>query len=199
MKLRKTIAMSAVAVLLLAGCSSSGSDDDAAPADKGTSDIPVEDVKDGEAPEPDGESDDGPEMPVAPAAGVKSATVVMNGETVELSGGGCSLEPQDSAGGGGQILFTGQATGQNGDGDEVFLDVSRFDEDSMFEGDMIDLVIGDYRTDDHKSFSLGLMGAMGGEKEFHLSLDGSTISANDVELIEDEMVDEMTVSLEINC
>lgn len=199
MKFPKIIAVSAVAFLVLAGCSTSGSDDDAAPAGKGGSDIPIEDANDEEAPDADGDSDDLPEMPVGPAGGVKSATVVMNGETIELSGGGCYLQEQDSAAGGGKILFTGQATGVNGDGEEVMLDVSRFDADSMFEGDMIDLVVGDYRDPDVKSYGVGIMGAMGGEKQFHLSLDGSTISADGVELMDDDMAEEMTVSLEINC
>lgn len=190
MKLRKTPAVSATAVLLLAGCSS---DDDASPGD-GAADVQVDDVKDGDTLD----LSDLPEMPDGPT-GSASSELVVDAETIELSGGRCVLEEQDAVVGDGKILFTGQATGVNGDGEEIMLDVTRYDADSIFEGDAIDLVIGDYRDPDVRTYSLGIMGIMSDEKEDHLALDGSTISADDVELTDDDLEEQPVVSFEINC
>lgn len=141
-----------------------------------------------------------PDLPDGPpSGGGAEGTLVVDGETIELSGGFCTLEPQDAVAGGGQILFTGQASGVNGDGEEVMLDVTRFDEDSALEGDAIGVVVGDAGDPDARSYSTGQFGVLPDRKDDHLSLDGSTISANDVELIDDEMEEHPVVSFEINC
>lgn len=195
MKLRKTLAVSAAAFFLLAGCSS---DDDSSAPDGATTDVPVDGTPDTDAADPgdDGSTDDAPDddAPDAAPSGVGDGTLVMGDETIELGEARCYLEEQDAAAGGGKILYTGQAAGFNGDGEQVFIDVSRYDEDSTFAGDSIDLVIGDYTTDDSTSY-----GIMPGESLDVITVDGSTISADDVELVPDDMDGNVMVSFELNC
>lgn len=178
MKLTRTLAASAATLLLLAGCSSDG--DDASPAGGGTSDATATDVASGDAPG-DGISTGG------------TGTLTMGDDAIDLAGAMCYLQEQNAAAGGGKILFTGQATGTTGDGEELMIDVSRFDADSMFAGDSIEVVVGDYMNDDSVSYSQTEEGLDA------ISVDGSTISAEGVELADDTMGEPVTVSFEINC
>lgn len=160
--------------LLLAIAASCGSDDDS------TSD--QRDPNGTEAPADDaGTPDQG--------GGGGTSTLVIDGVTYETDGGRCHLEPQDSAGGGGQILATAMATFENDEGDQMLLDFTRFDADSMFHGDDISLAVGDFA--DGLSYRTSL-------DEGTVSVEGSVVSAADVELTEVE-ADPITISFDIAC
>lgn len=164
---------------LLAGCG--GDDDDAATPDAAASTATATATTDGSAAEGSASSGSG------------SGSVTLDGEAITLTMVRCFLEPQDSAGGGGQILFTGQGTGTNGAGDAVLIDVSRYDEASMFEGDSISMTVGDPTSPDSTTYDVS------GEQNA-IVVDGSTLSGEGITLDDPEGAGTgPTVSFELNC
>jgi hypothetical protein len=140
---KRTRALAAVALILIApGC---GGDDDAADDSSG-----------------------GGDQSAAPSGG-NGGELVLGDEAVTLDRARCFLEEQDSAGGGGKILFVRQGFGTNAAGEEVLVDVSRYDEDSRFTGDDILVDIGEPGS----SVSFQANADLG-----TISVDGSTLSAD---------------------
>jgi hypothetical protein len=180
MGLKRTWMIAAVAAMLIvAGC---GGDDDggsdtpattAAPSDAGTS-----------APSGDDEP--------APPSGGNGGEVVLGDETITFDSARCFLEEQDAAAGGGKILFVAQAFGTNAAGEQVAIDVSRYDEDSQFVGDDIIVDIGDPFSDDLVSY-------LGGSEDFIVSLDGSTVSADGLTFRNFDDDTELSGSFRIDC
>jgi hypothetical protein len=163
---------------LLAGCG--GDDDDAASPDASASTATATATTDGSTA---GGSESG---------GSGSGSVTLDGEAITLASVRCTLEPQDSAAGGGQILFVGQGEGAAESGVEILIDVSRYDEASMFAGDSVSLTMGD--PTDPDSETLELMGATDA-----ISVDGSTLGGTDLQLADPEGTYTRTVSFELNC
>ncbi|MDO5741115.1 MAG: hypothetical protein Q4P07_13310 [Ornithinimicrobium sp.] len=195
MKLFSMGVVSTVALLMSTGCSGGG---DAAPTAQPTAQAPSAAAQDSAT--SDAESDEAEtakettsDTPAEGPTSGGSGTLTMDSEVIEFATVLCYLQEQDSAGGGGKILYTAQATGVNAEGEDLMIDVSRYDEDSMFAGDSIEVVIGDYINDDSVSYSL-----MGGEEK-NVSVKGSTVSASGLELTSDDMSDTVTASFEMNC
>ena len=160
--------------------SASASDD--APADDAdaTADTSADDADESE------QADDAP----AASGGGGGGEVVLGDETITLDSARCFLEEQDAAGGGGKILFVGQGFGTNAAGDEVILDVSRYDEDSQFTGDDIILDVGDFAT----GISWNVTADLG-----TVQLDGRTMSADGLTFVNWDDFSEMAGSFVLNC
>lgn len=184
MGLKRAWLIAAVALLLIvAGC---GDDDDgaaggddtpattAAPSDEGTA-------------APSGNDDE----PAAPSGG-NGGELVLGDETITFDSARCFLQEQEAAAGGGKILFVGQASGTNAAGEQVMIDVSRYDEDSQFVGDDIVVDIGDPFSDDAVSY-------LGGSDAFIVSLDGSTLSADGLTFRNFDDNTELSGSFRIDC
>lgn len=184
------IALLSALVLVAASC---GSDDDDTSTTAGDDSADVS--SDGGASD-DGadDSDDGGEDPAPPATGGGGGgTLVLGDETIALDSSRCFLQEQDAAAGGGKILFVVQAFGTNADGDELVVDVSRYDEDSMFAGDDIKVDIGDPFSEDAVSF--GANAPIG-----TVEIDGSTVSADGLTFMNfEEFTDGLAGSFTINC
>lgn len=167
-----------------------GSDD--ATAGDGVADA-IDDTSD--APTSDAGSADDDADGDAGGAGDDSAdtTLVFDGEAMIMMGSMCYLQEQDAAVGGGKILFVGQGRGTTADGTQpVLLDVSRYDEDSMFAGDSVSVVIGNPAGDDVRSFSsISETGIV--------AVDDSGMSAQDVVLLSDDDGSEVTATFTIDC
>lgn len=138
----KVIAAVSVAALVAVGCGSedepggsaqptpTGADEAADTAKAGDDDSDQVDAAD------EGDASGGP-------TGGGSGTIDLDGEIIELSSVRCHLESQPAAAGGGNILFVVQGEGQDSAGEPVLIDISRFDEDSMFAGDDVQIYIGE--------------------------------------------------------
>ena len=180
MKLWKFLAILATAFLLVTSCSSS---EDGETSNGDGTDKQSQTAKSSQG----STSDTG-----GSASGGTSGTLTLDGAAIELTGVRCYLEPQNAAAGGGKILFTGQGVGKDTTGADVRLDVSHYDADSQFAGDDITVNIGEITNPD----SYGLQGS---DSPDVISKDGSTISAQDVELNKDDRSETKTVSFELHC
>ena len=85
-----------------------------------------------------------------------------------------------------------QAFGTNAAGDEVVLDISRYDEDSQFHGDDIIVDIGDPFSDG--AVSLSAFGEVG-----TVAVDGSRLSADGLSFLNFDDNSEVAGSFEVNC
>lgn len=102
-----------------------------------------------------------------------AGTVVLGDETIIFDSARCDMQEQAAPEGGGKILFSIQAYGSNANGDEIRVEVSRYDEDSQFVGDKIELVIGD-------PFSADAVKWNADDVIDTVALDGQTVSANNL-------------------
>lgn len=186
----KAVALVAVTTLLLVGCGdgddATGSNDTTAAADEtpgsgagGSGDSDTGDTGDAESGEGSGTSDG-------------SGSLVLDGETIQLTTVRCYLEPQEAAAGGGNILFVVQGEGENAQGEAVMIDISRYDDGSTFAGDVVDINIGDVLSDD--VVSLSAMAPTGS-----VNLDGSTASAEGLTADDMETGESRTVEFSIDC
>jgi len=185
-------AIGLVVAVPLAACG--GDDDDAGESDAGT-------AADDSAAASDG-GDSGADTAGEPAGDDNAAdqgsggggggTLVLGDETIELESARCFLQEQEAAAGGGKILFVAQGFGATAAGDELVLDVSRYDEDSQFAGDDMTVDIGDPFSAD--AVSLSATGEIG-----TVTVDGSNVSADDVTFSDFDSGTEQTGSFEINC
>lgn len=173
------LVVTAVAAGLMVGC---GGDGDEAETPAGGGDTPAAGST---AAAPSG----GGDTP-APAGG-GGGTLTLDGQAIAIGRTQCTFDPQEAAAGGGQILFVGQGYGETATGEEVLLDLSRFDEASMFTGDSVSLTVGDPFSEDAANYSL-----MGGEGS--ITVDGSTLSGQDVALTGDGGTT-ATVSFRLEC
>lgn len=188
----RLVRVSAAAAVMLvvgftAGCGSDESDptevDGASATDSDDSDDSA-DGSDDSGDDSEGE-DDG-------SSGAAGGTLTLGDESITLSSARCYLEEQDAAAGGGKILFVGQGTGTNAAGEDVMIDVSRYDEDSDFAGDSLSVAVGDVMSGEAKSYStIADTGTV--------ALEGSTMSAAGVPLMSDDDGSTLEVSFEIAC
>lgn len=176
MRTRMTIV--GVAALLALFAAACGGDDDS--ADIGSDDDSA------------GAADDTTDSDDAPAAsgGGGGGELILGDETISLDSARCFLEEQDAAGGGGKILFVGQGFGVNAAGDEVILDVSRYDEDSQFTGDDIIVDVGDFET----GVSWDAAADLG-----TVQLDGRTMAADGLTFVNWDDFSEVSGSFVLNC
>lgn len=119
-------------------------------------------------------------------------TLTLGEDVINLDSARCFLEEQDVAGSAGKILFNGQGFGTTGAGETFVLDVSRYDEDSMFTGDDIGVDIGDPRGDDFYSWS--------GKADLGtIERDGSTLRADGLTFRHSKDFTEVAGAFELNC
>lgn len=128
--------------------------------------------------------------PATPGDGTSS--VVLDGETMVLDRVLCHLESQPAAAGGGNILFVVQGYGSDSAGEPVMIDITRFDADSMFAGDDVQLYIGDITGDEVRD--LGTTAPAG-----TVTLDGSTASVDALTVQDLAAGTEHTLAFEIRC
>jgi len=195
----RALATTVIGVLVAAGCGSdngAGSQPDASVAEAvdNAPDDATRDSAPGDAAGDDDAAvvDDAAGAPSAPVGG-GSGTVVLDGETIVFDQVLCHLESQPAAAGGGNILFVVQGYGVDATNEPVILDVSRFDDDSMFAGDDVQLYIGEI-TAAGDARELGATPPAG-----TVTLDGSTVSVDGLTLEDFAALTEHTVSFTIHC
>lgn len=188
-KISRTVALVAVATLLMAGC---GDDDEPTASDDTTT--AANETPGGEAGSGDGDAKDAGDAGSSPGSGAGggSGSIVLEGETIQLDSVRCHLDSQPAAAGGGNILFVVQGEGENSQGDAVMIDISRYDDESSFAGDSVDIVIGDIMSDD--ALNLSAMAPTGS-----VTLDGSTATADDLTLDDFESGESIAASFSIDC
>ncbi|MCZ7527741.1 MAG: hypothetical protein M5U14_15990 [Acidimicrobiia bacterium] len=183
----RTVAAGALALVLVGACG--GDDDEGASTPQDAVEATDGGEADDDATENDS-ADDGSDAAQPPGSG--GGTLDLGGEAISLTGSRCYLEEQDAAAGGGKILFVVQGTGTDAAGDEVLIDVSRYDDESQFAGDAIDITVGDPMSGEAAGYStIAPTGTV--------TLDGSTASADAVTLVDDADGSEVAVSFEISC
>lgn len=176
--------------LLLAGCG----DDDAGDGDSGATTTTAADgsATTGAGDGGDGGSDGGDDGSDPAATGPGGGELTLGDEQIELDSSQCFLEEQEAAAGGGKILFVAQAFGKDAAGDQVVVDVSRFDEDSQFVGDAVDIVIGDPLAEETVEYRSTLeLGTV--------TVEGSTVSLASATLTNLDTLEDIQVALTIDC
>lgn len=191
MRIGRTLAVTTAVVALLAGCGGDDDGDDAAPSSGGATESAGGDTGD-QAADSEVSAGGGAGDPAGGPTSGGGGSLVVGGESIGLDETRCHLEPQEAAAGGGQILFVGQGFGVDADGEEVMIDVSRYDEDSMFAGDDVSVNIGDFTSE-------GAVGLSTIAPTGTVTLDGSIMRGDDITLLSDGDGSEQTVSFEIDC
>lgn len=189
----RIIAAVSVAALVAVGC---GSDEEAggsappAPTES-ADDNEATDAEASDSGQPDEtEAGDGPDGPTPGGSG----TIDLDGENIELSSVQCHLQSQPAAAGGGNILFVVQGQGQNADGEPLLIDISRYDEASMFAGDKVTLEIGEITPSGEDLVSLTTTAPVG-----TVALEGSTARADGLQVEDLGLGMSATASFEITC
>jgi hypothetical protein len=118
--------------------------------------------------------------------------VTIGDDVIVLESARCFLQEQDVAGSPGKILLTGQGYGQLPSGEEVVLDVTRYDEDSLFTGDDIEVDVGDPFGDEFYYW-------IASDDLDTISVNGSTLSADGLTFRHSEDSSEKSGSFELNC
>ena len=194
---RRWAVLASAVVLALAGC---GGDDDVGNADASAGEDGADTAEAESTAESDdtGDAGDAATEPAADDAaesgggGGGGGTLVLGGDTITLDSARCFLEEQDAAAGGGKILFVAQGFGVTAGGEQLTLDVSRYDEDSQFVGDDVIVDIGDPFADD--AVSLTANADLG-----TVTVDGSTLSADGLTFVNSDDLTEQAGSFEITC
>lgn len=188
------------ATLMLVFAAACGSDDDsAAPLDNSASS--VTDDADGSQAGGDSDSaevDDGEEVVDIDDENGKgngqtaggASTLIIDGEEISVDKPLCYLRPQEAAAGGGNILATAQMYGTNSEGEQVHIDFTRFDEDSMFHGDIVDVNIGEIMSAENYQASL---------EEGAISVDGGIVRGDNVVVEGGPDFSEFVVSFVMAC
>lgn len=132
--------------------------------------------------------------PVQTGSGSGGGSVTIDAETIALDRTLCTLEAQEVAesGGGGTMEMVGGGRGTNAAGEEVRLDFTRFGADSRFAGDMVTVVVGDYREDESVSLS-------GTAEPGTVEVVGSEMTVTELPLTDDADGSEVMVSFQIDC
>jgi len=128
-----------------------------------------------------------------PAPSSTGGFLTLGDETIPFDNARCFLEEQD-AGGGGKILATGQGFGTNAAGTEVMIDFTRYDEDSRFTGDDLNVTVGDPFGDESVNYSGSLdLGSV--------EIDGRRVSGDGYVLRNTDIndLDDYPASFELNC
>ena len=127
----------------------------------------------------------------APSGG-GGGSLTIGDEVIELASARCFLQEQDVTGSPGKILFQAQGYGMTAEGEELVLDVTRFDEDSLFTGDDIEADIGDPFGEDFYYWSASAdIGTV--------EIDGSTLRVGELTFRHSEDGSEVTGTFELNC
>ncbi len=121
-----------------------------------------------------------------------AGTVVLGDETIAFDSARCDMQEQAAPEGGGKILFSIQAYGSNANGDEIRVEVSRYDQDSQFVGDKIELVIGD-------PFSADAVKWNADDVIETVALDGQTAIANNLTFTNGADGTTVAGSFEVHC
>lgn len=186
-----------VAAMATTSCGASEPSDDAVAAETAPAATDAVDAVDGSTTE-DGEasaSNEAGDMNGDGQAATTSGgggTMVLDDQTIVLDSSRCYLEEQDSAAGGGKILFVVQATGTDANGDDVLIDISRYDEDSMFAGDAISVVFGDPFAGGDSSWDASAESGT-------VTLDGTNASADALTFVNMDDLSEAAGSFDIDC
>ena len=175
--------------LLMAGCGDDGETDTADPEPEAEEEAPADEGEGEGEPEEEAPAEE-PAEETSTGGGAGGGTLTIGDETITLVSSRCFLEEQDAAAGGGKILFVGQGTGTNAAGDDVLLDVSRYNEDSQFAGDDVLVDIGDFET----GYSLSSTSDIG-----TVQLDGRTLSADGLSFTNFDDFSEVPGSFVLNC
>jgi hypothetical protein len=139
----------------------------------------------------DSQPTDGSQPTAANPSG-SAGTLTLGEQVIELTRARCFLEEQDAAAGGGKILFTAQGFGALPDGTELVLDVSRYDEQSQFTGDAVDVGVGDPRGANFYSWEV--IAELGTVEQV-----GSTLRADGLTLRHSEDDSEIEGAFDVNC
>jgi hypothetical protein len=136
------------------------------------------------------------QAPVGSGGGASSGggggTVTIGDEVIVLERALCYLQEQEVAGSPGKILLSGAGFGQLASGEEIVLDVTRYDEDSLFTGDDIEVEVGDPFGDDYYSWiASGDLGT--------INVDGSTLSVDELTFRHSQDDTEKSGSFVLNC
>ena len=128
----------------------------------------------------------------APSGG-GCGSLTLGDEVIELDSARCFLQEQDVTGSPGKILFVGQGFGKLASGEDFVLDVTRFDEDSLFTGDKVIVDVGDPFSEDFYSWNASAdLGTV--------QQDGSTLRAEGLALKHSEdFTTEVSGSFELRC
>ena len=137
--------------------------------------------------DPAGDQPDGPQA-VAGGAG----TLTLGDEVIELDRARCFLQEQDVVGSAGKILFTAQGFGTTPEDEDFIVDVTRFDEDSLFTGDDILIDVGDPFGEDFYSWR-------GSADLGTVERDGATLHADGLIFRHSEDGSERAGAFEIRC
>ena len=127
----------------------------------------------------------------APSGG-GAGSLTLGDEVIELASARCFLQEQDVTGSPGKILFQAQGYGVTAEGEELVLDVTRYDEDSLFTGDEIEADIGDPFGDDFYYWSAS--GDIG-----TVEIDGSTLSVGGLTFRHSDDGSEVMGTFELKC
>ncbi|MDW3218068.1 MAG: hypothetical protein R8F63_05590 [Acidimicrobiales bacterium] len=192
--LTRILGILALLALVAAGCgddsgddgTSAGADDSSAADDGSSDDSSADDSSADDSSGDDSGSTDGS------GGGGTGGTVVLGDETITLDSARCFLQEQDAAAGGGKILFNAQGYGTNAAGDELVVDLTRWDEDSQFTGDDIIVDIGDPFSDDAVSYSA--TGEIG-----MITVDGSNLSTGEILFTNFDPFEELPGSVQLSC
>lgn len=178
--------IAAAALLFAAGCGDGDGDGAAA---ESADDRPAASTV--PAP-PEATEGEPPVDPPAAPSGSGSGTVVLDGEAIALTEVLCHLESQPAAGVGGNIEFVVQGHGADAAGQSFMIDISRYDDESMFPGDSVQLYVGDITSGEARELSsTAPAGTVG--------LVGSTATVTDLVVEDLEQFTEHTVSFDIAC
>ena len=131
-------------------------------------------------------------QPTESARSGDAGTLTLEDEVIALDEARCFLQEQDVAGSAGKILFQAQGMGTTADGEEFVLDVSRYDEDSLFTGDDIQVDVGDPRGEAFYSWDASAdLGT--------IELGGSSLRAGGLTFQHSEDGSEVMGAFELNC
>lgn len=185
------VALAAALALVAAACG--GSDEDASESNtspaQGAEEVTTTSGESSDDVDPAAENGAQPE---APSGGAGSGTIDVGGEVIEIDRVMCHLESQPAAAGGGNILFVVQGHGTDAAGEDVMIDISRYDEGSSFAGDHVDVVIGDIFSEDVRNVVAVV-------DEGTVTLDGSRAYASDVMATDYESFEDLSVSFDLSC
>ena len=139
----------------------------------------------------DGGTDGGSSETPTPSG--NAGFLMLGDERIDFDSARCYLQDQDAFGGG-TIHATAQAYGTDAAGEEVLFDFTRFGADTDFEGDDVNVTVGDYTAGESVDY-------FGGADLGTFSIVGSTVTGTGFNLQSfdfDEPVD-LPSSFEVNC
>jgi hypothetical protein len=120
----------------------------------------------------------------------RGGTLELGDETIALDSARCYLQEQTV--GRSTIELTAQATGTNADGETVILDFSRYAEGDQFEGDDINIDVGDPTAADFYQY-------IGSLDYGEVDVSGSSLSRSGFDVRHSETNESVPASFQIEC